>query len=541
MNGVPVHGVVAATLRRLGIGTVFGVLGDANMLVVADFVTYGGRYVGAVDERGAVHMADVHARMSGAVGVATVTHGPGITNALTSVVEAARARTPLVIVTGDTPGVPGHLQRIDIGAFAAPAGARVRRILAADQTAATVAAAVQEAASIRGPVLLDMPADLHREVVATGAPVRGPLVPQAVRPDEDALDAALGVIAAARRPIVLAGRGADRSGARAALLELAEVLGAPVATTLLGRDLFRGDPFDLGVLGTVAHDLTTEIAATADCVIAFGAGLNRHTTAHGSLSEGRAVIQVDVDAARLGADTPVTAGVVGDATAVARAMTALLREAGHRPARFRSAELRERLAAFDPRAGYTDVSTGETIDVRTAMIALDAAVPADRTLVTDVGRYVLAPWRYVHVEDPLRFTHTGSFGSIGLGVAGAVGAAVADLTRTTLGIVGDGGGMMGLVEFGTAVRNGAPLVLAVVNDGCYGAEWDRLADYGVDPKLSLIPWPDFTDVASALGGHGLTVRKEADFAAVSDHIRQGRLPLLVDIRIDPAVRIGDLR
>jgi thiamine pyrophosphate-dependent acetolactate synthase large subunit-like protein len=541
MSDHTVHGVVAATLRALGVNTVFGVLGDANMLVVADFLAAGGRYVGAVDERGAVQMADVHARMRDAVGVATVTHGPGITNALTAIVEAARARTPLVIVTGDTPAIPGYLQQIDIAGLAAPAGARVRRILRPDHTADEVAAALQEALSVRGPVLLDMPYELHREPAAAGPPARRVGAPQAVHPDEDALDAALGVLAAARRPIVLAGRGAARSGARAALVELADVLGAPVATTLLGRDLFRGEPFDLGVVGTVAHDVAVETVAEADCVIAFGAGLNRYTTAHGSLGEGRALLQVDVDPARLGRGAPITAGVVGDAAVVARAMTALLREAEHVPSGFRSATLHDRLAAREPRAGYTDVSTEEAIDVRTAMIALDEVLPADRTVVTDVGRYVLATWQHVHVAEPLRFTHTGAFGSIGLGVAGAVGAAVAGGGRMTLGVVGDGGGMMGLLEVSTAVREQLPLVLAVVNDGCYGAEWDRLEDFGVDPTLSLTPWPDFADLARAMGGHGLTVRRVEDFDAVGEHVWDGRMPLLVDIRIDPAVRIGDIR
>jgi thiamine pyrophosphate-dependent acetolactate synthase large subunit-like protein len=536
-----VHGVVAAALRELGVDTMFGVLGDANMLVVTDFVAAGGQYVGAVDERAAVVMADVNGRIRDTVGVATVTHGPGITNALTAIVEAARARTPLVIVTGDTPAIPGYLQQIDIAALAAPAGARVRRILRPEHTADEVAAAVQDAVAVQGPVLLDMPYELQRELASTGPLIRRPGAPQAVHPDEDALDVALGLIASARRPIVLAGRGAARSGARTALVELAELLGAPLATTLLGRDLFRGEPFDLGVTGTVAHEVAIETVGAADCVIAFGAGLNRHTTAHGALAEGCALVQVDVDPTRLGRGAPITAGVVGDATVVARTMTRLLREAGHTPSGFQSHALWERLARLDPRAGYTDMSTDETIDVRTAMIALDAVVPADRIVVTDVGRYVLAPWQHVHVAEPLRFTHTGSFGSIGLGVAGAVGAAVVDTGRTTLGIVGDGGGMMGLVEFGTAVRHGLPLVLAVVNDGCYGAEWDRLEDFGVDPRLSLIRWPDFTDVARAMGGDGVTVRRQVDFDAVAEHVRAGRLPLLVDIRIDPSVRIGDIR
>ncbi|NKQ56164.1 thiamine pyrophosphate-binding protein [Amycolatopsis sp. K13G38] len=535
-----VHAAVAEVLAGHG-QALFGVLGDANMQYVADFINGGGSYIGAIDERGAVMMAIGYARRLHRVGVVTVTHGPGLTNTLTSLVEAVRSRTPLVLLTGDTPPVPDYVQLLDVGAAVAPTGAHYRRVVAAETVADELSAALRRAQADRLPVVLDIPFHLlSREVILPRRP--GPIPErQAVRPDPDALDEALGIIASASRPVVLAGRGAALCDAREPLLALAHALGAPVATTLLGRDLFRGDPCDLGVLGTVSHDIAIETVGASDCVIAFGAGLNQYTTAHGWLADGRAVVHVDDDQGRLDRYTPVTAGIVGDAAVVARAMTEQLEAAGHSPSGFRSPALADRLAARDPRADFTDASTTEFLDARTAMIELDEILPADRVIVSDVGRYVIAPWKYLHVPEPLSFTHTAAFGSIGLGIAAGVGASAADRTRPTVVIAGDGGAMMGLIEFTTAVREKLPLVVIVVNDRCYGAEWAQMEKYGIDPALSLIPWPSFETMASAFGGHGLTVRTAGDLKRIPDLIAEGKLPLMVDLHIDPAVVIGDIR
>ena len=533
------HDAVSEVLHANGVERVFGVLGDANMLYVADFIESGGRYIGGVDERGAVQMADAYARISARVGVATVTHGPGLTNALTSVVEAVRARTPLVVLTGDTPEVRDYIQHIEIASIVGPTGARYRKVRRAEHVVDEVMLAFAQASALNRPVVLDIPYALLRKevVVRVGArPQRA-----VVQPDADAIDAALGVVASAKRPLVLGGRGAALSGARDDLVAFARAIGAPLGTSLLGRDMFRGEPFDLGVIGTVAHDVAAETVAAADCIVAFGAGLNDHTTASRSVTDGRAIVHVDIDLARIGRHAPVDAAVIGDARLVARVMTDKLRDAGITPSTFCSPALRARLAGRDPGSDFVDASTDNTLDPRTAMIALNRAFPADRLVVTDIGRFVLAPWRYLHVSHPLDFIHTGNFGSIGLGIAAAVGVAAADPSRPTLGIVGDGGAMMGLVEFTTAVRHRLPLVIAVVDDGCYGAEWDRLGEFGADPKHSLIEWPEFAEVARALGGHGLVARRVEDLDAVGEHVRSGRLPLLVDIKTDPAVQIGSVR
>jgi acetolactate synthase I/II/III large subunit len=536
---VKVHEAVARALRDNGVDTMFGLLGDANMRYITDYIDLeGGRYIGAVDERGAVMMAQGYARVGNRLGVASITHGPAVTNALTSLTEAARSRTPIVVFTGDTPAVRGHLQHIDLPGLVAPTGALYQRVHNPSEVFDAVATAARSALIARLPVLLDVPVDLlGADVDDIGTRVRAARA-HATSPGEDALDRALGVIASARRPLVLAGRGAVVAEARKELRLLADILGAPVATTLLAHDFFRGEPFNLGVLGTLAQPPAVEILAESDCVIAFGAGLNRFTAAEGSAFVGKTVVHVDTDPAAFDTFTAVDAQVLGDARTTAIIMIEQLRAADHRPSAFRSDDMARRIGDHHPRSGYTDAGSKTELDVRSAMIRLDELLPRDRIVVTDVGRFVGAPWSFVHVQNPLDFTHSAAFGSIGLGTAMGVGAAAAHPDRLTLTVAGDGGAMMGIVEFRTAVRHRLPLLLVVVNDGGYGAEWTKLRAHGVDPRHALIEWPDLADVGRALGGHGLTVHTLADLEPIADHVANVQLPLLVDLRVDPAVDIG---
>jgi acetolactate synthase I/II/III large subunit len=536
---VKVHTAVARALRDNGVDTLFGVLGDANLRYITDYIDLaGGRYIGAVDERGAVMMAQGYARVGNRLGVASITHGPAVTNALTSLTEAARSRTPIVVLTGDTPALRGHLQHIDLPGLVAPTGALYQRVHNPSEVFDAVAIAARSALITRRPVLLDVPVDLlSADAEQIGSPAR-PAPAHTTSPGEDALDRALGVIASARRPLVLAGRGAVLAQARKELLLLADTLGAPVATTLLAHDFFRGEPFNLGVLGTVAQPPAVEILAESDCVIAFGASLNRFTAAEGSAFAGKTVVQIDTDPTAFDSFTAVDAQVLGDARTTATIMTEQLRAADHRPSAFRSDDMARRIADYDPRAGFTDAGGNTELDVRFAMIRLDELLPRDRIVVTDVGRFVGAPWSFLHVQNPLDFAHSAAFGSIGLGTAMGVGAAAAHPDRLTLAVAGDGGAMMGIVEFSTAVRHRLPMVLVVVNDGGYGAEWTKLRELGVDPRHALIAWPDLADVGRALGGYGLMARTLADLALVADHVADAKLPLLVDLRVDAAVDIG---
>src|ERR1700677_916498 len=534
------HQAVARALKEAGVEVVFGLLGDGNMQHATMFSRdYGGAFIAAVHEGGAVSMADGYARISGRVGVASITHGPAATNCLTGLTEAVRAGSPVVVISGDTPPRPHHVQSIDLRGIAQVAGAAYWRVLAAEHIAEDLTMLIGRAMSTGHPVLVDIPLQVgNAEVDYRPAPTRFNLSP-AIEPDPDALDRALGIIAAARRPILLAGRGAAAARAGEELAALAALIRAPVATTLLAKDFMRDYPNHLGIAGTLAQEDTLAAFNASDCVVAFGASLNDFTTVEGTLLRGKRVVRCDVDAERVLRYRVVDCPVIGDARAIAVKMWKARGLVVDAPAssEANSTWLDKLGLSLPGELEFVDTTANGMVDMRTAMIRLDALLPRDRAVVTDAGRFLIAPWRHLHVENPLNFTHTVNFGSIGLGTATGIGAAFACPDQLTVAVVGDGGAAMAMMEFTTAVRNALPFLLIVLNDGSYGAEYTKLKQFGIDPDYSLMAWPEFADVAIALGGNAVTVRQVTDLAHVARMVKAGKLPLVVDIKADPTVDI----
>lgn len=529
------HETIARALQDQGIDTVFGVMGDANIYMMDAFVRLtGGRFYSVSNEAGAVLAANGYARTTGALGVASVTHGPALTNTVTALVESVRDRTPLLLVAGDTAVVDrDNFQNISQRDVVMPTGAGFEQVRSLQTVCEDVAVAVRRALVERRPVVLNVPIEFQWEEAAYEAPERARFAGrQAAAPETAALEDAVGVVAAAGRPLILAGQGATTDEARAALVRLAHRIGAPLATTLRGRDLFRGEPHNIGIAGGLSHEVALEVIGSADTVIAFGAGLNQWTTAQGAVLADRRVVQVDVDPAALGRFQGVTAAVQGDAAVVADAMVALLDEAEVKPTGFASPGLASRLAARRD-DDFVDLSTDRDVDLRTVLLRLERSFPEDRTLVFDGGRFIFNSFKLLHVRHPRDYVHTVNFGSIGLGMGNAIGAAVGS-GKPTLLITGDGGFMLGgLAEFNTAVRHKLDLVVFVFNDGAYGAEHIQFRSKGMDPAASTFDWPDFGPVATALGGIGYTVRSLADLDEALAALPGRDRPMLVDVKLDP--------
>ncbi|MFC5747243.1 thiamine pyrophosphate-binding protein [Actinomadura rugatobispora] len=530
------HHCVARALRDHGVDTVFGLLGDANMLHVHDYTEHeGGTFVSAVDERGAVSMADGYARIRGTAGVVTVTHGPATTNTITALVEAVRADSPILLITGDPVSKRYFPQEIDLEGLARLSGADYWRVRTPEHLVDDLAMVLAKVELTRRPLVLNIPFDFQfADLEYARSPFR-PVEPQVTGPDEAALDRALGVLASARRPVVVAGRGAVLADAGKELVGLADALGAPLASTAGAKDLFSGHPYDIGIIGTVARPKALDVINSSDCLIVFGAGLNDHTTVGGALLRDKAIVRCDLRPEKLLRATPADAVVLGDAKAIATEMLDRLREAELEPGTWRISALGPAgMPGVPVSEDFTDRSGPGGIDPRTAMIRLDEILPRPRQVVTDVGRFVTAPWRYLHADAGTRFFQTGgNWSSIGLGVAAAIGAASAAPDHLTVAVVGDGGGMMGIVEFSTAVRNRIPFLLVVVNDRCYGAEYPKLINHGVDPDYASLGWPSLAGVARSLGGAGHTVRTPAELDAAVAAIRHPLdTPTLIELEVD---------
>jgi thiamine pyrophosphate-dependent acetolactate synthase large subunit-like protein len=525
---------VGAALVRLGVHTVFGVVGSGNFLVTNALVAEGARFVAARHEGGAATMADAFARASGGVGVLSVHQGPGLTNAMTGITEAAKSRTPLLVLAAETSGAAVRANfRVDQGALAAAVGAVPERLHSAATALADLDRAWHTALHERRTVVLGLPLDVQSaEYTGPGLPGRGPsplppvAAPEAVARLADAL-------AAAERPVFIAGRGAR--AASEPLRALAERTGALLATSAVVRGLFRGDPFDLDVSGGFASPVTAELIHGADLLVGWGSSLNAWTLRHGALvGADTTVVQVDLDPGALGAHRPVDFGVVGDVGTTALAVDAELARRGHEANGQRTPELAERLRR-EVRwrdVPYTDDSEDSRIDPRTLSIALDDLLPAERTVAVDSGNFMGHPAMYLEVTGVDGLIFTQAFQSIGLGLATAVGAAIARPDRLTVAALGDGGALMGIAELETAVRLGLGMVIVVYDDEAYGAEVHHFSPDGHPVDTVRFPPADIAAIGRGFGCAAVTVRAPGDLAPLGEWLAGPRdRPFVVDAKV----------
>jgi len=531
--------VVGRVLADHGVDHVFGVVGSGNFHVTNALVAAGARFVPAAHEGGAASMADGFARVSGKLTALSVHQGPGVTNALTGVTEAAKSRTPLVVLAPEATAARSNFA-VDLVGLAGAIGAGFRRVTA-ERAADDAAWACRTARAGAGQtVLLALPLDVQARPAAS-APVDASV--DAIDPSPPSLEPVPDVrplvdaLMAARRPVFIAGRGAARhaASARAALIALADRCGALLAVSAAARGLFAGDPWYLDVSGGFATPLAAELIAGADLIVAWGSTLNMWTTRHGRLLAGGAtVVQVDLDRAALGVNRPVSLGLCGDVAAVARACAEELDRRGARPDGWRTPALRARIAA-DGRwraVPYDDDGGGGRIDPRALTIALDDLLPAERTVVIDSGNFMGYPSMFLSVPDAAGFCFTQSFQSIGLGLASALGAAVARPDRLTVAALGDGGFLMSVAELTTAVRLGLPLVVAIYDDAAYGAEVHHFGPGGHPLDTVRFPDADLAAIARGFGCAGITVRAIGDLAAAREWLLGPRdRPLVIDAKV----------
>ena len=533
-GSVKFHVALAHALVDNGVSTMFGLIGDANLYMVDEFVRqFGGKFVAAAGEVGATVMALGYSVASGTVGVATVTHGPALTNTLTGLVEGVKGQIPMILVCGDTAAENRDgAQNIAQRELVLATGAGFEQVRSPQTLSEDVAMAKRRAILERRPIALNVPVeftwlDVDYDSVTARLPERRGLVSAG----ED-LDNGIGMIASARRPMILVGKAAADADSCAAILRLSRRIGAPIGTTLKAKDAFRGLTENIGIVGTLSSEATVETVLAADCMISFGASLNRFTTSEGAFVKGKRIVQCNADAADIGRYITPDAGLVGDAALVADLIMHWLDEAEIPSSNFID-ELSSRERVEDESHPH-ERAHGQTVDLRLAMARLNQTMAQNRFLVTDCGRFITAPWQLVEVDSPRAFLYTLHFGAIGLGMPYAIGASFAVPDRPVLLVTGDGGWMLGgLSEFNTAVRYGVRLTVVVCNDGGYGAEHIQFKRKGMDPALSLFDWPDFAPVAIALGGQGVTVQSIADLDGMDDAIAKSDRPLLIDLKIDP--------
>ncbi|GAB5080380.1 thiamine pyrophosphate-binding protein [Arthrobacter sp. AD-310] len=532
MASLTVSGRVAEVLSSY-VSDVFGVMGNGNVHFLDAAEKQGLRFTAVRHEGAAIAAADAYYRASGRLAAGTTTYGPGYTNALTALAEAVQAQIPVVLVTGDAPTSGARPWDVDQAAIAAGLGAATYTVTR-DAAGAVTRQAVEYALTRRTAVVLAIPYDLAA-LEAADEDLPEPTAPQVTDDVDGDLGQVARLLAVAKRPLILAGRGAHLAGAGPELRELADRLGALTAGTALALNLLNGEGY-LGVAGGFGTDTAAGLMGEADVVLVAGASLSPFTMRFGHLL-GPDSILIQIDTALQPTHPRVDLFVQADAKAAASRLLSLLD--GEAPAAGWRAEASRRLAEGPGQAAGSSETLDGRLDPRALAVALDAVLPERRTVVQDGGHFIGWAPMYWNIPRPQDLVMVGTaFQSIGLGLASAVGAARAvEDNRTLVLASGDGGFLMGLSDLESLIAAARSAIVVIYNDAAYGAEIHQYGSQGLTEKPMLIPEVNFSGVARALGAESAIIRSLDDLSTLQDWIDAGAKGTFVaDCRITSTVR-----
>ncbi len=545
MRTIPVWQMMAEDLKKYGVETAFGLMSDDTMGIVVGLDGQGVAFHGTRHENHAVMAANGYSQATQKLGVVVIGRGPAMANAMNGTVSSSRSDNKVLVITGSPPLPNGELNHLgpDLKGWNAVDVLTVAGIKCFMPTSAGVArqtlADAVNAAEMGLTVVLHLPGNIQDAQVTIPAEESTgfikPFVPKKPAASrEPGIEAAVAMLAKAKRPLIIAGHGAHLSGAREALDALAEKTGAVCVTSVKGKDMFRDSPWNLNVLGSSAHMLGRKYAQQADVVIAFGAALNFLTLSAGMAVPKVPLIHVDNRRTRVGAYWFADVGIVGDAREVAEQLVAALpdRAAADKP--FHSDASRAEIAAYDQADDFVPAHTPRTIDPRTLSIELDKLLPRERNVVWDAGNFFLGV-QYISVPNPGHFKTTADFGSMGLGMGTGIGFAKGRSEVPTLIAVGDGGLLMSFGELETAVREDIPVIVACYNDAAYGAEVHILRMRELPVAKAHFPDIDFAPIAEGFGYEAYTIRSVADLHAIKDVLANPQGPIFLDCKVNVAV------
>lgn len=526
------HQAISRSIKAHDTDVIFGLMGDANLFMINDFVeNCGGVFIPVGFEGSAVLMAIGHSHVLSTVSVASVTHGPGLTNCVTALTEGVRARRPVVLFAGDTAiENPQNLQNIDQREIVKAAGAGFEQVRSPEKISEDVANAFFRAKEEKRPIVLNMPADYMWQEVNYSPIIHQTFNAPTTITSGQIFENAIGLIASAKRPLILAGIGAV--DARDELIRLAKRIDAILTTTLKANGLFTNVNCSVGICGTLSTQAGYAAINAADVIVSFGASLSNFTTDHGLLFEGKRVVQISDDSRDINHHFRPDLALIADPKQTARNIQYWLDEAEIKPSGFATEMKHQTIETNGPQLA-TKNQNGH-IDFITALDQLEQLLPKNRLLVTDGGRFMTEVWSRISVPHPKNFIHSANFAAIGQGLQQAIGAAIAKPDEFVCLFVGDGGFMLGAInEFNTAVRLDINLLVIVCNDSAYGAEYIQFKDRQMSPALSQFDWPSFAEVATSLGGTGFKITSEKDLDRAVKRLNGLKGPVLFELVLNP--------
>ena len=538
---VPAFEALAADIKARGVTAVFGLMSDDTALFCTALDAMGVRFYGARHENNACSMAEGYAAATGKLGIAILGRGPATANAMHGAVYANRTGSQVLLIFGyasTSSGQGNHLgpDGKALNAVGVLQAAGLQTFVASNSATAqsTLADAINWTAPGRCAALL-LPMNVQFGQVQAQAPLAAPAAAKRSGARPAAIDTAAALLAKSRKPLFVVGLGAHRAGAREAIEGLADKVGAVVATSLKAKDMFHGYPYNLGLIGSFSHGAGRRLMDQADCIVAFGAGLNQRTTSYGtSLPEGVPLIQVESVRAHIGRWYHADVALVGDAQLVAEQLLQASAAKNDADKPFHTEDTRRRLADFDLASEFEPAHTPRTVDPRTLALEINRLLPPDRNAVYDSGNFFqIVP--YVAGLSPQHYKSAHDFSSIGMGFGTAIGYAVGTPDRATVFFVGDGSFLMNLGELETVAREDVPLVIVVMNDCAYGAELHYLKMRDAPVGKSVFPDIDFAPIAAGFGFQTATVRTLDELRALAPMLRKPQGPILIDCKITASV------
>jgi len=532
--------IVWECLVREGVKTVFGYPGGANLPIYDAMLDYPIHHVLVRHEQGAAHMADGYARASGKVGVAMATSGPGATNLVTGIATAMMDSSPMVCITGQVASrFIGYdaFQETDITGITLPITKHNYLVTDVHDITRTIREAFYIAASGRpGPVLVDIAKDAQQAAIDWDAsrddsPIKLTGYRPDLRPLPKELQHAVEMIQAAKRPVILAGRGVMMSGAMDELREFAEKTSTPVAMTLLGIGGFPAShPLNLGMMGMHGESWVNNAIQQADLLLAFGMRFDDRVTGNLKTYAPEAKkIHIEIDRSEINKNVAVDLALIGDLGETLNQLMPYIEACNHD----------EWLAHIDEMKGESSVREIQNLPDSGHLYAAHVIndlwrfTRGDALVVSDVGQNQMWAAQYYKHERPRTYLTSGGLGTMGFALPAAIGAKFACPDEDVWVIVGDGGFQMTQAELATAAQEGIKVNIAIINNGFLGMvrQWQEFfyeRRYAATPMRS----PDFVKIAEAHGLTGLRVTQRADVEAAIRQARETDGTVLIDFRVE---------
>ncbi len=528
--------ILLKSLEAEGVDTVFGYPGGA-VLTIYDALYFSNiRHILPRHEQGAAHAADGYARVTGKPGVVIATSGPGATNLVTGIANAYMDSIPMVAITGQVAtGAIGKdsFQESDITAITMPITKHNFLVKDVEELAITVKKAFHIATTGRpGPVLIDIPKDICNIRTEFNYPetINMRSYKTCKQGNKAQIQQAANLIDQAKKPVIYAGGGVVGSNSQKELLELAELTGIPVTTTLLGLGAFPGThPQFMGMLGM--HGTRTANYAVSECdlLIAIGARFDdRVTSKLDSFAVDAKVIHIDIDPAEIGKNVKVDVPIVGDVKSVLESLNKLVEKLDIE-------DWMDQIYRWRREYPLTyDESDANGLKPQFILEKVFEVTRGEAIISTDVGQHQMWTALYYKFLHSRSLVTSGGLGTMGFGFPAAIGAKVGRPDKMVINIAGDGSFQMNSQELATAVAYNIPVINVIMNNGFLGMvrQWQEIFYDKRYSYSNLESGPDFVKLAEAYGAWGKRITKSEEVApALEEAIATGR-PCVLDCVID---------